>query len=162
MFKKIFKCFKNYASYKYQQGLWCFMHIICSVYNLKNTLYLNCRFSLSCLYGSFKKLVDTCRHSVPVTSHSSASSVRLRLLKLPEGHGEWLRAPFLWVLLSRRVYYQKGVAPVDLIHESEHQACTDTHVFHLGNTLCCTCNQNNLLGSVFLHYYCRNRSHPTF
>lgn len=28
-------------------------------------------------------------------------------------------------LLSRRVLYQEGVAPIDLMDESEQQACTD-------------------------------------
>ena len=58
-------------------------------------------------------------------------TVSLRLEKLPEGPTERVGAPFSsQVLLSRRAHYQEGVVPIDLIDESEQQACTDIQVLH--------------------------------
>lgn len=39
--------------------------------------------------------------------------------------------PYLW--LSRRVLYEEGVVPIDLMDESEQQACTDTQLPHPGD-----------------------------
>lgn len=36
-------------------------------------------------------------------------------------------------LLSRRVLYQEGVVPIDLMDESEQQACTDIEFPHPGD-----------------------------
>lgn len=36
-------------------------------------------------------------------------------------------------LLSRRVLYQEGVVAIDLMDESEQQACTDIQVPHPGD-----------------------------
>lgn len=72
---------------------------------------------------------------------------------------EWMSdSAICQVLLSRRVYHQEGVAPIDCIHESQKQACTDIHLFHSVlirlstleiriKTVCC--NQNNFQAMHF-------------
>lgn len=53
------------------------------------------------------------------------------VIETPWGLHKCVGAPFSSLfLLSRRAHYQEGVVPIDLIDESEQQACTDIQVLH--------------------------------
>lgn len=52
-----------------------------------------------------------------------------KLKKLPEGCAKCVGSPFSSLfLLSGWAHYQEGVVPIDLMDESEQQACADIQV----------------------------------
>lgn len=57
-----------------------------------------------------------------------------KLKKLPEGCAKCVGSPFSSLfLLSRMAHYQEGVVPIDLMDESEQQACADIQFPHPGD-----------------------------